>query len=93
MVFQLVSSQSLDSRQVLISAFFSVFEYTYLLFWNSFWTIAPVIALGVFDRMIGEYLPSHFVPALSNCMSLKTITLLCKCRNFIISDERVNGLE
>ncbi|TFL07331.1 hypothetical protein BDV98DRAFT_599642 [Pterulicium gracile] len=29
-----------------------VFEYTYLLFWNSFWTIAPVIALGVFDRMI-----------------------------------------
>ncbi|KAF9449587.1 phospholipid-translocating P-type ATPase [Macrolepiota fuliginosa MF-IS2] len=29
-----------------------VFEYTYLLFWNSFWTIAPVIAIGIFDRFI-----------------------------------------
>ncbi|KAK0211297.1 phospholipid-translocating ATPase [Desarmillaria ectypa] len=29
-----------------------VFEYTYLLFWNSFWTIAPVIAIGLFDRLI-----------------------------------------
>ncbi|TFK36361.1 hypothetical protein BDQ12DRAFT_686784 [Crucibulum laeve] len=27
-----------------------VFEYTYLLFWNSFWTIAPVIGIGLFDR-------------------------------------------
>ena len=31
-----------------------VFEYTYLLFWNVFWTIAPVIAIGIFDRMAGE---------------------------------------
>lgn len=27
-----------------------VFEYTYLLFWNVFWTLLPVIALGLFDR-------------------------------------------
>ncbi|KAG6812132.1 hypothetical protein H0H92_004246 [Tricholoma furcatifolium] len=29
-----------------------VFEYTYLIFWNSFWTIAPVIAMGIFDRIV-----------------------------------------
>ncbi|KAJ7633042.1 hypothetical protein FB45DRAFT_521378 [Roridomyces roridus] len=29
-----------------------VFEYTYLLWWNAFWTIAPVIAIGVFDRLL-----------------------------------------
>jgi len=29
-------------------------EYTYLLFWNSFWTIAPVIGIGLFDRIAGE---------------------------------------
>ncbi|KAF9016585.1 phospholipid-translocating P-type ATPase [Hymenopellis radicata] len=29
-----------------------VFDYTYLLFWNSFWTIAPVIAIGLFDRLV-----------------------------------------
>ncbi|KAJ7143107.1 phospholipid-translocating ATPase [Mycena crocata] len=29
-----------------------VFEYTYLLWWNSFWTIAPVIAIGLFDRLV-----------------------------------------
>ncbi|CAK5277213.1 unnamed protein product [Mycena citricolor] len=28
------------------------FEYTYLLWWNAFWTIAPVIAIGLFDRLI-----------------------------------------
>lgn len=28
-----------------------VFEYTYLLFWNSFWTLAPVIGIGLFDRV------------------------------------------
>lgn len=33
--------------------FSSVFEYTYLLFWNSFWTIAPVIGIGLFDRVVG----------------------------------------
>jgi phospholipid-translocating ATPase len=27
-----------------------VFAYVYLLFWNVFWTIAPVIAIGLFDR-------------------------------------------
>ncbi|KAI0071851.1 phospholipid-translocating P-type ATPase [Panus rudis PR-1116 ss-1] len=32
-----------------------VFEYTYLLFWNSFWTIAPVIAIGLFDRVVDDH--------------------------------------
>jgi len=31
-----------------------VFEYTYLLWWNSFWTIAPVIAIGLFDRIVDD---------------------------------------
>lgn len=30
-----------------------VFEFTYLLFWNSFWTLCPVIAIGLFDRIVG----------------------------------------
>ncbi len=32
----------------------SFFEYTYLLFWNVFWSIAPVIAIGLFDRIVGK---------------------------------------
>ncbi|KAI0273495.1 hypothetical protein BC834DRAFT_1024630 [Gloeopeniophorella convolvens] len=32
-----------------------VFEYTYLLFWNSFWTLCPVIAIGLFDRIIDDH--------------------------------------
>lgn len=32
-----------------------VFEYTYLLFWNSFWTLAPVIAIGLFDRIVDAH--------------------------------------
>ncbi|GJE96419.1 phospholipid-translocating P-type ATPase [Phanerochaete sordida] len=31
------------------------FEYTYLLFWNSFWTILPVIAMGLFDRIVDDH--------------------------------------
>ncbi|KAG6335478.1 hypothetical protein ID866_3606 [Astraeus odoratus] len=31
---------------------YSVFDYTYLLFWNSFWTIAPVLGIGLFDRIV-----------------------------------------
>ncbi|KAJ6447563.1 hypothetical protein C8R45DRAFT_1136801 [Mycena sanguinolenta] len=30
----------------------SVFEYTYLLWWKAFFTIAPVIAIGLFDRLL-----------------------------------------
>lgn len=37
----------------------SAFEYTYLIFWNSFWTIAPVIAIGLFDRFVGMCLSIH----------------------------------
>ncbi|PPQ72461.1 hypothetical protein CVT26_003714 [Gymnopilus dilepis] len=32
-----------------------VLEYTYLLFWNSFWTIAPVIGIGLFDRFVDDH--------------------------------------
>ena len=43
--------------RVLSSLFqFSVFEYTYLLWWNVFWSLCPVIAMGVFDRITGEHL-------------------------------------
>jgi phospholipid-translocating ATPase len=28
-------------------------DYTYILFWNSVWTIAPVIGIGLFDRVLG----------------------------------------
>ncbi|KAF9246334.1 hypothetical protein BU15DRAFT_85102 [Melanogaster broomeanus] len=28
------------------------FEYTYLLYWNSFWTLAPVFGIGLFDRIV-----------------------------------------
>ncbi|KZT27329.1 phospholipid-translocating ATPase [Neolentinus lepideus HHB14362 ss-1] len=31
------------------------FEYTYLLWWNSFFTIAPVIAIGLFDRIVDDH--------------------------------------
>ncbi|KAL0067052.1 hypothetical protein AAF712_005836 [Marasmius tenuissimus] len=30
------------------------FEYTYILFWNSIWTIAPVTGIGVADRLIDD---------------------------------------
>jgi len=32
-----------------------LFEYTYLIFWNSFWTIAPVIGIGLFDRIVDDH--------------------------------------
>ena len=37
---------------------FSVTDYNYILFWNSLWTIAPVIGIGLFDRFLGE--SGHF---------------------------------
>lgn len=36
-----------------LTSVISVFEYTFILWWNSFWTIAPVIAIGLFDRIVG----------------------------------------
>jgi len=33
-----------------------VFEYTYLIFWNSFWTLCPVIAIGLFDRIADDHI-------------------------------------
>ncbi|KAF8163678.1 hypothetical protein B0H34DRAFT_649957 [Crassisporium funariophilum] len=32
-----------------------VFDYTYILFWNSLWTIAPVIGIGLFDRFLDAH--------------------------------------
>jgi phospholipid-translocating ATPase len=32
-----------------------VFSYTYLLFWNVFWTLVPVLAIGLFDRNIDAH--------------------------------------
>ncbi|TCD68462.1 hypothetical protein EIP91_010748 [Steccherinum ochraceum] len=32
-----------------------VFEYTYVLFWNSFFTVAPVIVMGLFDRPVDDH--------------------------------------
>lgn len=32
----------------------TVYEYPYLLFWNVFWTIAPVLAVGLFERHAPE---------------------------------------
>ncbi|KIK68118.1 hypothetical protein GYMLUDRAFT_36948 [Collybiopsis luxurians FD-317 M1] len=29
-----------------------VMDYTYVLFWNSLWTIAPVVGIGLFDRVV-----------------------------------------
>ncbi|OCH92242.1 phospholipid-translocating P-type ATPase [Obba rivulosa] len=33
-----------------------VMDYTYLLFWNTFWTIAPPIATGLFDRVADDHI-------------------------------------
>ena|ERR1700722_2539891 len=52
----------------------SVFEYTYLLFWNSFWTIAPVIGIGLFDRLIGAY---------HSCLALQIVV------SDVVSDDRM----
>jgi phospholipid-translocating ATPase len=35
-------------------------NYDYILFWNSLWTIAPVIGLGLFDRFLGEFDKNSF---------------------------------
>jgi phospholipid-translocating ATPase len=32
----------------------SAFDYIYVLLWNSVWTIAPVIGIGLFDRILGN---------------------------------------
>jgi phospholipid-translocating ATPase len=40
----------------------SVLDYPYLLFWNVFWTLCPVIAIGLFDRFIGVCLSVIIIP-------------------------------
>ena len=43
----------------------SSIDYIYLLFWNSIWTIAPVIGIGLFDRILGntQYLCINCLPS------------------------------
>ena len=50
----LIPNSRVMTRRLTLTLIISVFEYTYLLFWNIFWTLLPVIALGLFDRDIGE---------------------------------------
>jgi len=38
----------------------SAFDYVYILLWNSIWTIAPVIGIGLFDRFLGTFYSSHY---------------------------------
>jgi hypothetical protein len=38
---------------LLITHFHSAFDYIYVLFWNSIWTLAPVVGIGLFDRFLG----------------------------------------
>lgn len=33
----------------------TVYEYTLLLFWNVFWTLLPVLAIGIFDRSMDQH--------------------------------------
>jgi phospholipid-translocating ATPase len=33
----------------------TVYEYTLLLFWNVFWTLLPVLAMGIFDRTMDQH--------------------------------------
>lgn len=40
------------SKSLLIVVF-SAFDYTYILFWNSLWSLAPVVGIGLFDRIVG----------------------------------------
>lgn len=40
----------------------SVFEYTYLLWWNVFWSLCPVIAIGLFDRIVGMSNQCNILP-------------------------------
>jgi hypothetical protein len=54
-VVSLVSGATFLDYLFLTICLLSVFEYTYLIFWNSFWTLCPVIAIGLFDRIVGAY--------------------------------------
>jgi len=40
-------------------AHLSAFDYVYILLWNSIWTIAPVIGIGLFDRFLGTFCSWH----------------------------------
>jgi hypothetical protein len=70
----------------------SVFEYTYLLWWNAFWTLAPVIAIGLFDRIVGACrLKSTWEETDWNDMIIQMMMFLWRSPYCIDSDGKVIG--
>lgn len=57
--------------RALYSSWYSVFEYIYILFWNSIWTIAPVIGIGLFDRFLGTFFASLSVSRATELNTLR----------------------
>jgi hypothetical protein len=53
MEWQLVRQFSIITVAILNTGFHSAFDYIYVLFWNSLWTLAPVVGIGLFDRFLG----------------------------------------
>ena len=53
--FTIVCFRTPSPFALVLTSVASVFEYTFLLWWNSFWTIAPAIAIGLFDRIVGMW--------------------------------------
>jgi len=51
----IVRLQALSPFPFVLTPVVSAFEYTFILWWNSFWTIAPAIAIGLFDRIVGMW--------------------------------------
>jgi hypothetical protein len=45
--------ESFIMHKYLMGSITSVMDYIYILFWNSLWTVAPVIGVGLFDRFLG----------------------------------------
>ena len=45
--------ESFVMHKYLTGVITSVMDYIFILFWNSLWTIAPVIGVGLFDRFLG----------------------------------------
>jgi len=47
--------ESFVMHKYLTDSITSVMDYIFILFWNSLWTIAPVIGVGLFDRFLGAF--------------------------------------
>jgi len=48
--------ESFVMHKYLTGSITSVMDYIFILFWNSLWTIAPVVGVGLFDRFLGALL-------------------------------------